>query len=554
MGTFQLESEVPVRLGRNGRGPERGLIVTGRTAIDLCPLSARGESATMRIEMAVGAGCLRWPEKYRRPPERGRRGERLETRPSRTVADRAFDVAMSAIECHSEPGVGRPVETARFPAGHGVTGGAFALAGAIRQLSGVIVGVAVDAAADAGSHDDPGGAVAADRRGCVSSVTPRASHRRVFSLQWVLGRAVLSDREGRRREAGDIVTGSTVDRLPGQRGGSSVSILMAAGAGRERGLLALRRGEIMTLRAGYHRVAAPEWVPGPIMVEGLFVDHLESGCPVAVGAGDAEPSGVRIRVTGGALTMGEWAVHRDGPTCRVALESESRIGVALGTADLRMFPRERIRRRVVREPRSQFPLSCVVALGAVRAERIPVYVVMAGATVVIEAGPDATPRSGGKLGRRGNLKFGSVAIAALRVEVALLKRPSRTRVAEALRGPVRPLDHREVHPGVFRVTRGARLIPESAVHSKPLLDEPSDVLVTSYAQGSHRFLPATMAFRAVERAFELAMYLCERPRRDLSSQGRNQKQGGQRQARSQGPRPNPTHQNQVAPSATTTPT
>ena len=110
------------------------------------------------------------------------------------------------------------------------------------------------------------------------------------------------------------------------------------------------------------------------------------------------------------------------------------------------------------------------------------------------------------------MKLGRVAVGARALAMALFEGPAGSRVPELLSGAISPLDHREVRSGVLRVTRGTSLSLPLPVEPKPLIQEPADVPVTTYAEHFHRFLASTVTLGAVERTLQLPMRLGEWPR------------------------------------------
>src|SRR4249919_2186810 len=122
-----------------------------------------------------------------------------------------------------------------------------------------------------------------------------------------------------------------------------------------------------------------------------------------------------------------------------------------------------------------------MALDTVPPECRPMDVFVAGNAVAVKPDPAGDTLADGEAGRLGNPEGGIVALGALHLPVALLELPSGARVVETLRRTVRPLDHGEIRSRVLRMARCTLLSGPRAVKTQPLLDQPSDILVTANA-------------------------------------------------------------------------
>jgi len=111
-----------------------------------------------------------------------------------------------------------------------------------------------------------------------------------------------------------------------------------------------------------------------------------------------------------------------------------------------------------------------------------------------------------------------VAPGALELRMRLLQCPARSPVIELLLAAFGPLDQGEVGSRMIRVTGGAlgRLRPSGAMNSPASRLKPADVAVAGDTPRLHRDPAACMALGAMERPFERAMRLRQRPRGNLS--------------------------------------
>jgi len=279
--------------------------------------------------------------------------------------------------------VGRLAECAGHPSSHRVTFGAFALVGASRELTAVLIGVTRHTICEDRPYHHPGSSQPRHGSERLFAMTRGAAHGGVPALERISALRVSGERKRRGGESFLVVTGGAVGRLPLDRGGAAMRIRrMAASARRRDRMAAPVGGEVLVAGPTGHRgMLAPEWELRAAVIEPGPRDLGEAPRVMARRAECSEAALVGILVAVGAAREHQLLA---GP------------GMALGAFHLKVFAGERIIRGIVLEPWGHRPLASIVAGLAFLPERALVNVLVTAGAGLLQPGP-AGPAVGGEL-------------------------------------------------------------------------------------------------------------------------------------------------------------
>jgi hypothetical protein len=155
------------------------------------------------------------------------------------------------------------------------------------------------------------------------------------------------------------MAGPAIDRGAAHSSLTTVRITVAPDAGGE-WRRSLREVLAMTRRTAHPRVLPVEGVARERVIEIAAIDGAESAGTVALTASGRESALVRIGVARAAFPVRHGPVHGDAIAGGIATQRKPCRQMAAIAGDVAMFSRERVIRRVVREPGSAGPFSSVV--------------------------------------------------------------------------------------------------------------------------------------------------------------------------------------------------
>lgn len=262
------------------------------------PRAARPLPAIVRISMAFGARQRLEGESHAGGAEHVLAGQGRQRRAVGTVAIATSHLLVSTLERKFRLLVGGHGKTAGNELLNGVALLARSAIGTLGKLATVCIAVAIGAFAGLLAKVERGGTLLlGPESSSLSSMAIRTRDPLVLSFERVLRLPVIGHRERGRAKRPDAVTGFAIHRATSQCCGAGMRVLVARGAGLERGSIPLPVDAIVTLVTGDLPMSPEQRIFRETVVEAVGLDDLETTRRVALRAIRSETGLVRVGVT-----------------------------------------------------------------------------------------------------------------------------------------------------------------------------------------------------------------------------------------------------------------